>query len=226
MESGNLGTEGLDTAPTLIWKPLLAAYLRGEGFLVHAESMNLMAKAAKNDELRQAFGAPPRSSEQILHPKKYWDKELRDDPVRVALDTSALPQDWKVLAQDTLGELYLALFTQPLAERGGLDVAKNPLSIMGVKYTNEAAQGWGGDRLVLLGKGDARVLYLVTVWDTAQDEGEFFDAATEQLAGAEATVHELARDDERKAVTLRIEWQTGAGGAAGLPAMLPWSIAK
>jgi hypothetical protein len=236
MDSGSIGTAGLDTAPTLVWKPLLAAYLRGEGFLVHAESINLMAKAAKNDEIRRCFSEPPLSSEQILHPKKYWDEKTRDDPVKLAIDTSTLPKDWKVLGADTLGELYLGLFTQPFAERGGLDVAKNPLSIMNVKYTNKAAEGWGGDRLVLLGKGDARVLYLVTVWDTAEDQGEFYEAVQGQLSGnaspeqehwnAERSFHALVRDDERKAVTLRIEWKTRKEGAEGLPAMLPWSLAK
>jgi len=236
MKSADLGTEGLDTAPTLIWKPLLAAYLRGEGFLVHADGMNILAKAAKNDELRECFTRPPLSSEQILHPKKYWDKQKRDDPVRIAIDASALPKDWKVLAQDTLGELALALFTQPFAERGGLDVAKNPLSIMNVQYTNKAAEGWGGDRLVLLGNGDARVLYLVTVWDTPEDASEFFAAATSQLGdGAEPAQKQwiaersrcaLARDDERKAVTLRFEWKTRKEGAADLPPLLPWSVKK
>lgn len=238
LKSGSIGTDGLDTAPTLIWKPLLAAYLRGEGFLVHAESMNLMAKAAKNDDIRACFAEPPLSSEQILHPAKYWDKAKRDDPVHVVLDTSALPKEWKVLGQDTLGELYLALFTQPFAERGGLDVAKNPLSIMGVEYTNKAAEGWGGDRLVLLGNGEARVLYLVTVWDTAEDEDEFFQAATGQITcpsdapseqklwSERCSSSDVARDDERKAVTLRIEWKTRKEGAEGLPKMLPWKVAK
>jgi hypothetical protein len=242
MDMGNLGTQGLDTAPTLIWKPLLAAYLRGEGFLVHAESMNLMAKAAKNEDIRRCFTEPPLSSEQILHPKKYWDAKHRDDPVHVAIDPSALPKDWKVLGQNTVGELYLALMTQPFAERGGLDVAKNPLSILSVKYTNKAAEGWGGDRMVLAGKGDERALYLVTVWDTPEDAAEFHDAlaALVQAPGsgtAEGKELErrnwlaglsdlaLAQDAEKSAVTLRLEWKTKKG-AEGLPALLPWSVKK
>ena len=236
LESSNMGTQGLDTAPTLIWKPLLAAYLRGEGFLVHSDGMNLLAKAAKNDDIRTCFTEPPLSSEQILHPAKYWDTAKRDDPVHVAIDANALPKDWKVLGQDTLGELYLGLFTQPFAERGGLAVGKNPMEILKVKYTNKAAEGWGGDRLVLLGNGDARVLYLVTVWDTADDASEFFEAAQGQLASGtnpeqqrwstDRSCAVLARDEERKAVTLRIEWKTRKEGAAGLPPMLPWTIAK
>ncbi len=245
MKSGDIGTQGLDTAPTLVWKPLLAAYLRGEGFLVHSEGMNMFAKAAKNDELRECFANPPLSSEQILHPKKYWDEKKRDDPVHVVIDTGALPKDWKVLGQDTLGELFLALVTQPFAERGGLAVAGNPMAIMGVKYTNKAAEGWGGDRLVLLGNGDERALYLATLWDTPQDATEFHDALLELTKRATAPVQTivsgaeqerlswlaglsdlaLVQDAEHPAVTLRVEWKTKKG-AEGLPAMLPWSVAK
>ncbi|MBK7645200.1 MAG: hypothetical protein IPJ19_19505 [Planctomycetes bacterium] len=245
LASADIGTQGLDTAPTMIWKPLLAAYLRGEGFLLHMDSMNLFPKAAKNDDVRRAFEEPPLSSEQILHPKKYWDEATRDDPVHVVIDAKELPEGWTVLGQDTLGELYLGLLTQPFSERGGLDVASNPLAIMGVKYTNKAAEGWGGDRLVLLGKGDARALYLVTVWDTPQDATEFHDAlaqitqrddkpAEKLVSGPELERSNwlsglsglaLDQDQERKAVTLRLEWKTKKG-AEGLPAMLPWNVAN
>ena len=245
LESSNMGTQGLDTAPTLIWKPLLAAYLRGEGFLVHTEGMNVMAKAAKNDDIKRCFAEPPLSSEQILHPKKYWDAGKRDDPVHVVLDPKALPAGWETISQDTLGELYLALLTQPFAERGGLDVAKNPMSIMGVKYTNKAAEGWGGDRVVLAGKGDARVLYLASVWDTPEDASEFHDALSKLMQRDEKPAEKLAsgpelerqnwlaglsdfalaQDTEKSAVTLRLEWKTKKG-AEGLPAALPWFVAK
>jgi hypothetical protein len=240
--SSELETKGLDTAPTVIWKPLMAAYLRGDGFLAHAEGMNLLATPAKTEELKRCFVEPPRSSEQILHPKKYWDPRKRDDPKYIAFEAGEPPKDWKVIGQDTLGELYLALVTQPYAERGGLDT-KDPLAIIGVKYTNKAAEGWGGDRLMLLAKGDARALYLVTVWDTPEDAVEFHAALAQLVARDDKPAEKLVsgpelerrnwlqglsdlalvHDAERSAVTLRIEWKTKKG-AEGLPAMLPWGI--
>jgi len=242
LASSDLETKGLDTAPTLIWKPLLAAYLRGDGFLAHAEGMNMLATPAKTEELKRCFVDPPRSSEQILHPKKYWDPRKRDDPKYVAFESGEMPKDWKVIGQDTLGELHLSLLTQPFAERGGLD-AKDKLAILGVKFTNKAAEGWGGDRLMLLANGDARALYLVTVWDTPEDAVEFRDVLAQLVQRDEKPAAKLvsgpelerlnwigglsdlalAHDAERSAVTLRIEWKTKRG-AAGLPAMLPWSI--
>jgi hypothetical protein len=171
----DLGTAGLADAPPYLWKPLIAAYLRGDGFLTRSRTLNISMKAAKVDDIRRAFEHPPRSSEQILHPEKYWDEESRDDPRSVKFETSARPKDWEVLGEDTLGEIMLALLTTPLKERTGLDV-KNPLSILGIAYTNTAAEGWGGDRLLLLGKGKERWLELVTVWDSTEDAEQFREA--------------------------------------------------
>lgn len=186
LESQDLGTEGLAEAPAFLWKPLLAAYLRGEGFLVRIPSMNLAMKAAKVEDVRSAFENPPRSSEQILHPAKYWNQDERDEPRKIEFDTSKLPEGWTVLGEDTLGELYLGLLTTPLDKRKGLD-AKNMLAVLGIEYTNAAAEGWGGDRALLLGKGDARALIFVTAWDTPKDAQEFLAAAESVLVPKAAT---------------------------------------
>jgi hypothetical protein len=134
--------------------------------------MNMMMKAATKADVQATFASPPRSSEQILHPKKYWDGAKRDDPIRVSIDTAKLPADWSVTGVDTLGELYLALLTTPIKKRTGLDL-KNPMSVLGVEYTNRAAEGWGGDRLVLMRRGEDAMLQLVTAWDTEADADEF-----------------------------------------------------
>lgn len=167
-----MGADQLAEAPPYLWKPLLAVYLRGDGFLTRQDGMNITMKGATAADLRRAFEAPPRSTEQILHPAKYWDDATKDEPVSIAIDAAKAPAGWKVLGQDTLGELYLAMLTTPIEKRKGLDV-NDPMSMLGIKYTNTAAEGWGGDRLVLLGRGEDRFLQLVTVWDTAKDADEF-----------------------------------------------------
>jgi hypothetical protein len=228
MASQDLGTQGLAEAPPLLWKPLIAAYLRGEGFLIRTAGINLAMKAATTDDIRSAFQNPPRSSEQILHPAKYWNPEQRDEPRKIELDTSTLADGWKVLGEDTLGELYLGLVTTPREKRKGFD-AKNPLSVLGIEYTNQASEGWGGDRALLLGKGELRALFLVTAWDSAKDAAEFRSATLAAFAPAEAdgantaaspyerTVDPAGTDDEvvvvvtsglsRDAVP-RIAWRT------------------
>jgi hypothetical protein len=168
----------LSNAPPYLWLPLLAVYLRGEGFLVHTAGINMLVKEAKREDVERAFKDPPRSSEQILHPTKYWKDSKRDDPIAVTIETKKLPAGWKVAGEDTLGELYIGLLATPPDERKGLDTS-NPASVLGVKYSNKASEGWGGDRLVLLERGDDRFLELVTAWDTEKDAAEFaqvFDA--------------------------------------------------
>jgi hypothetical protein len=163
--------DSLENTPPYLWLPLLAVYLRGEGFLVHTAGINMLARAADAEDVERAFKTPPKSSEQVLHPEKYWKDSKQDDPVKVTIDTKHLPKGWSVEGEDTLGELYLGLLTTPPDERKGLSA--NPMAVIGVKYTNKASTGWGGDRLVLLKSGDQRFLELVTAWDTQKDAEEF-----------------------------------------------------
>src|SRR5882757_4133701 len=61
------------------------------------------------------------------------------------------------------------------AERKVPDLS-DAMGLMSLKFSNEIAQGWGGDRLIVLGKADARVLILVTCWDTPRDAAELYGA--------------------------------------------------
>jgi hypothetical protein len=168
--------KSLAAAPMWLWKPALAVYLRGAAFLVHSESpIAGQLTAAKSEDIRRAFTDVPRSMEQVLHPEKYWDAKKRDDPRSVAFDLSKLPEGWKVLRQDTLGEFALTMLATPESERKPLDV-ENPMSIIGLSFTSEIGKGWGGDRCLLLGKDEARVLVIATCWDTPRDAAEFYGA--------------------------------------------------
>jgi hypothetical protein len=168
--------KSLASAPMWLWKPALAVYLRGAAFLVRSESMMKgQMFAAKNEDIRRAFTDVPLSMEQVLHPEKYWDASQRDDPRKVEFDVSKLPEGWKVLRQDTLGEFVLAMLATPEAERKPADFS-NPMSMMTLEFTNAVAAGWGGDRLILLGKDEARLLVLATCWDTPRDAAEFYGA--------------------------------------------------
>jgi hypothetical protein len=50
------------------------------------------------------------------------------------------------------------------------------MGIVGMELTNPIAEGWGGDRLILLAKDEARLLVLATCWDTERDAAEFYGA--------------------------------------------------
>jgi hypothetical protein len=116
-----------------------------------------------------AFARPPASTEQVMHPEKYTANEapiVVDLPDDIATKMGA---GWKVGLEDTLGEFQLGVWL-----RGALkEVAPG----------NDAAAGWGGDRLVLLeGPNNAWAVALMTEWDTAADATQFADAAGQALA--------------------------------------------
>jgi len=153
---------------------MLASYMGGQKFLsIGRRHLRRKEKVLDpNAVLERAFNAPPLSTEQVLHPEKYWVPEERDDPVVVIRQTTDLPKGWSVAMEDVLGELQLALVTE-LADGGTKIDFTNPMSMMTIKYTNSAATGWGGDSVALLAKGEGRLHHLVTVWDSEEEADEF-----------------------------------------------------
>lgn len=115
-----------------------------------------------------AFARPPASSEQVMHPEKYDASEaplVVDIPDDVATRMGA---GWTVGLEDTLGEFHFGVWL-----RGALGR---------VVPANDAAAGWGGDRVVLLnGPNGAWAMAVVTDWDTPADATEFADAAGQAL---------------------------------------------
>jgi hypothetical protein len=104
---------------------------------------------------------PPESSEQVLHPERYF--ESRDHPIPIALGgTDVLERaGWTRVYEDTLGELDI----RNLARRA-----------LPPPAAARAAAGWGGDRLRALARGDELVLVWMTAWDSENDAVEFVDA--------------------------------------------------
>jgi hypothetical protein len=161
-------TERLNAMPDVLRRQLLGPYVLGMSFLARGRVGDLQAGFPKAD-VDAAWARPPQSSEQILHPEKYWNPSQRDDPKRVAIPNPSgiLGKGWTRSGSGVLGELTL----------GSLVGAKTPeaadLASGAVPWTNEAASGWGGDRYELWTKGDAAVVLVATVWDSATDAVEF-----------------------------------------------------
>jgi len=141
-----------------------------------------------------------------------------------------LPAGWKVLGEDTVGELGLGLLTTPLAERKGID-PDNLMALATLTYTGAASKGWGGDRVVLLANGDSRLLVLATVWDTETDADEF-RAAIEPIVAAQSFTGAwkrtlravLPRDEAKKdAVVLQLGW---CANDDGVEKTIGWREAK
>ncbi len=161
---GAAGTpsEQFKQAPRAIRDTLIFPYEKG------AEWATQLYKRGGWKLISQAFNKLPLSSEQILHPEKYFAYEM---PVKVTLPElgSVLGAGWKRIDYDVNGEwgLYLILdeFLQTPSE------------------TKRAAAGWGGDRYTLYeGPEVGDILFAqMTVWDTENDAREFFEAYEKRI---------------------------------------------
>jgi len=120
----------------------------------------------------EAWADPPISTEQILHPEKYWDEAARDLPRRVTIPdlSKQLGAGWSLASRGTLGELGLASLTGAPP----LDLA-SPEVLQPARWTSGAAAGIGGDLYHHYVNGARSVTVLATVWDTERDAVEFQD---------------------------------------------------
>ena len=151
----------LDKAPEYIKQSLLFPYQEGLTFV------QALQRAGGEEAVNNAFRDPPLSSEQIIHPEKYFAR--RDNPRPVPLpDISAkLGKGWKVINTDTMGEFDLEVW---------FDQYGGPL------VSREVAQGWGGNTIQYYqGPGKSYAVVNSFVWDTTRDAQEFFDRYEEML---------------------------------------------
>jgi hypothetical protein len=159
----------LKAAPPLLQRSLLGSYLLGQAFLLRGEPL---APGATGDvaDIDRAFKELPRSSEQLIHPEKYWTPAKRDVPRPVSLPDLAgvLGKGWSLGIAGTLGELTLALMT----ETEPLDPT-SPAALEASRWTTPAASGWGGDLYHHYVNGTRNVTLLSALWDTEGDAVEF-----------------------------------------------------
>lgn len=174
-EIQNDSLAGLEGVPTALWSPMVWAYSGGADFLVKQTGGAGQIQFAPPGDIDIAFRSPPRSTEQVLHPEKYWDPEQLDEPIPVELNIGELPSGWSLRLQDTVGELSLALVTLPSESRDA--PVTSAMQLAAPPATHAVAAGWGGDRVALLESEDGeRVLFLATIWDTERDASEFYGA--------------------------------------------------
>lgn len=186
-------TEMLGEVPPFIAVSLVLPYSEGVKFL-GKEAQPALVTTPDTTASNQALKNLPQSSEQILHPEKYWNAELRDDPVHIDLSdfSQTLGPDWKLMESNTLGELGIYLLTET-----------EPLSVMDMVatsqggWTNPAATGWGGDRYQLYaGPHGKLVMVWFSLWDSAQDRDEFLQTLWEV---GEPRIPALRRMDDYEA---------------------------
>lgn len=165
---GGLGGDAmgrLAKAPLVLREQLIFPYLAGFGLMADTLRHNPWAR------IDDMFRKPPVSSEQVLHPDKYFASEKP-----VPLRSPVLPslKGWQATYRNVLGELGWSI----LFRQHGVDGER----------ARTAAAGWGGDRLVVYapagddGKSIADLVAIdVSSWDAEADALEAFGAASDAL---------------------------------------------
>lgn len=146
----------LANAPKVLKENLQFPYLYGAGFV------GAVLKGRSWQSLDLAYKYLPASSEQIMHPERFLN---RDNPIKVEMAdlTETLGAGWKKSDADVNGEFgYLVALAEFI----------NP------RVARAAAAGWGGDAYTLYENKITGAVLLAeyTTWDSENDAKEFFDA--------------------------------------------------
>jgi hypothetical protein len=147
-------------APRFLRETLIFPYFAGMNFVLKLRGSGAWSRV---DEL---FKRPPESTEQVIHPDKYVAHE---PPVPVVPAPIEALAPAKVLRRDVLGELEFRVLLSSRLDDG---------------VAGRAAEGWGGDRLVVYGEPDANdgkapplpSLVDLSTWDTVKDAEEIESA--------------------------------------------------
>jgi len=145
------------SAPQFMQETMFFPYAYGAAFLQKAWAQN-----PSWDFVNKMYTDPPSSTEQILHPDKYYG--TRDEPRQVDAEAIAakLGSGWKVVYRNVLGEFSLGLL---------LDLT------LSEERARRSAAGWGGDQIVLVENGTGKNAVVVnTAWDSADEAGEFYES--------------------------------------------------
>ncbi len=141
--------------PPLLTETFIFRYRDGARFV---ETVRRKSGQRGVDEL---FRRTPQTSEQLLHPDKYFQGETARE---VQLNEAALTQNnWRITASTSMGEIGV---------RGVL------LAGVQEREAVRAASGWGGDRAFLFERttGGPSLFIWKSAWDKNTDAEEFFKA--------------------------------------------------
>lgn len=141
--------------PPFLLENLMFPYTQG------AEFVQKMQRTHGWERVGAAFNDPPSSTEQVLHPEKFYGPE-RDEPMELLLPAfeAILGEGAVELYENTMGEFNVTLLLRAL---GASKAA-----------AAKAAAGWDGDRFKSYETKDGRVVIAwLSTWDSEQEAQEF-----------------------------------------------------
>jgi|Deesub1362A_J573_1020465.scaffolds.fasta_scaffold00191_40 hypothetical protein len=112
--------------------------------------------------INMALNDPPESTEQVIHPEKYLNKELF---ITLSMDIIP-PNQWKEIREDRLGEFFIITFLSAHINRP-------------IAYT--AAEGWNGDLFIMYSNTTDFLFIWKIAWDTEKDGIEFVQSVTTMM---------------------------------------------
>jgi len=124
--------------PGIIKNQLLMPYIHGLRFV------SAVFKKKKWKGVNRILSLPPASTEQILHPEKYFNRE---EPKEVLIQYR--PQGYQLFHSGVIGEYYLSVLL-----KSGEDYSDK-----------EYAPGWGGDTFHIYKNGGSYFLLWESAWD-------------------------------------------------------------
>jgi hypothetical protein len=177
----------LSKAPAFIRDELLFPYLAGTGF-----SQQFLKAHSGWKDLHLIFENPPVSTQQIIHPDLYLSN-VKPETVTLPDWKGLVPEDWKLLEENVLGEFGLG------------EVLKQ---FLGQERADRISPAWKGDRYATFENASTRKTSLVfrVALDNPDDAARFFGQYSEVL--------ELKHTD-RKELFRRpnfFQFQTDSGG--------------
>ena len=149
-----------DNAPLYLRRTLIFPYTKGMLF------QQAVVERDGNDGFAAVFRQPPISTQQILHPEKYF-QPLR--PAMPALPETRLPRGFKSVVGGSMGELDHELLLEQYAGKAAAE---------------DIGPHWSGAAFELReNKKEARVVLLYAVqWDSPEIARRYFEAYRQVLA--------------------------------------------
>jgi hypothetical protein len=119
--------------------------------------------------VNEAYTNPPSTTEQILHPEKYF---VQEDAQTV--EAPSITGDWNLTKNDRFGEYFIQVM---------LD------NWISTDDAEQAAEGWGGDIITYYESDDNFLFTWNIAWDSKDDAHEFYIAFQEMMYETSAEKH-------------------------------------
>lgn len=152
--AGAMMSSSLSKAPSGLQAMLIFPYVSGLRFA------HTIVRRDGIKGMNSAFANPPRSTEEILHPKLYGTKSPSFTVPELPLLPDGLSDGSPPAFEDRLGEFTISTLLG---------------TFTATPDASRASSGWGGDRLAYYPRAGKRygILAWRTAWDTKRDADEF-----------------------------------------------------